>query len=122
MLMTGLPVSSLSQRKTSSHFAPATLNLNFLSSAFLAGSLPGCTALTGRAAPTQTAPTPRRIRTASVMPSGLAASDRMFVPTPSVAEKDESARAVADGERRDGHCTPGPCANPEIQRRYPCNP
>src|SRR5947207_7015560 len=121
--MTGLPVSSLSQRKTTSHFSPATVNLNFFSSDFLlpvlAASLPGWTALTGRAAPTQMAPTPRRIRTAGVMPSGLAARDRMFVPTPSVAEKDESARTATDGDRREVHCTPGRRADPEIQRRYP---
>src|SRR5437660_1954660 len=90
--MTGLPVSSLSQRKTTSHFSPATVNLNFFGSGFLLflleeGHVPGSSAratLTGRAAQTQAAPTPRRISTATLTRRGLAGSDRMSVPPSSL--------------------------------------
>src|SRR5262249_8949447 len=117
--MTGLPVSSLSQLKTLSHSALATVNLNFFSSGFLSPGLadslpdlPGSSALAtrmGSAAQTQATPIPRRTRTARLTQHGVAGSDRMIVPTPSVAERDESAGTNMDGSVSSSLDAPTPC-------------
>src|SRR5258705_12022351 len=82
--MTGLPVSSLSQSKTSDHFSPSKLKVYFFSSDFLsplldAERLPGSSARVTLASPI---PIPNKKMNVDVTQCALAGSDCMSVPPP----------------------------------------